>query len=199
MMSENVMPMCCNTGWGSGLGAGVGGFLGAALGNGSWGGGWGGGWNRGGFGYNAGLDNAILDGVNGVANSVNNLNTANLQGQCQIQAGGDRNAAQIINAQNQGFAGLNTAIIQNGYESRLATATAAQQQAQCCCDLKGLIREEGCATRALITQNENQNLRDRLCQRDNEILMLKLKADNAAQTAAVFARYPVPTTTTPAA
>lgn len=196
MMSDNVMPMCCNTGWGNGLGAGVGGFLGAALGNGGWGGGWGGGWNRGGFGYNTGLDNAILDGVNGVANSVNNLNTANLQGQCQIQAGGDRNAAQIINAQNQGFAGLNTAIIQNGYESRLATATAAQQQAQCCCDLKSLIREEGCATRALITQNENQNLRDRLCQRDNEILMLKLKADNAAQTAAVFARYPVPTTTT---
>ena len=32
MMSENVMPMCCNTGWGNGLGAGVGGFLGAALG-----------------------------------------------------------------------------------------------------------------------------------------------------------------------
>lgn len=74
-MSENVMPMCCNTGWGNGLGAGVGGFLGAAFGS----GGWGGGWNRGGFGYNTGLDNAILDGVNGVANSVNNLNTANLQ------------------------------------------------------------------------------------------------------------------------
>ena len=111
-MSENVMPMCCNTGWGgSGLGAGVGGFIGAALGNGGFGG-WGGNWNRGGvIGYNTGLDNAILDGVNGVANSINSFNTANLQGQCQIQAGADRNAAQIINAQNQGFAGLNTAII----------------------------------------------------------------------------------------
>ena len=202
MMSENVMPVCCNTGMGgTGLGAGVGGFIGAALGNGGFGG-WGGNWNRGGIGYNTGLDNAILDGVNGVANSINNFNTANLQGQCQIQAGADRNAARIINAQNQGFAGLNTAIIQNGYEARLATSAAAAQQAQCCCDLKSLIRDEGCATRALITQNENQNLRDRLCQRDNEILMLKLKADNAAQTAAVFARYPATTTTpttTPAA
>lgn len=197
MESSNVMPVCCgNQGWGNGLGAGVGGFIGAALGNGF--GGWGGNWNRGGvgIGYNTGLDNAILDGVNGVANSLNNLNTANLQGQCQIQAGTDRAAAQIINAQNQGFAGINTAIIQNGYESRLATAAAAAQQAQCCCDLKGLIRDEGCATRALITQNENQNLRDKVNQMGQEILLLKMKADNAAQTAAVFARYTPSTTTT---
>lgn len=140
----------------------------------------------------------MLDGINGVANSVNNLNTSNLQGQCNIQSGVDRNAAQIINAQNQGFAGLNTAIVQNGYESRLATAAASAQQAQCCCDLKGLIRDEGCATRALITQTQVDALRDQLCQARSENSLLRMQADNAAQTALIFDRYPKPTTTTTA-
>lgn len=197
METANVMPMCCNNGWGNGLGAGVGGFFGAALANGF--GGWGGAWNRGGVGgvgYNTALDTAILDGVNGVSNAVNNLNTSNLQGQFNIQAGADRNAAQIINAQNQGFAGLNTAVIQNGYESRLATAAAAAQQAQCCCDLKSLIRDEGCATRNLITQTENQNLRDQLNQERAKIAQLQTQSALQAQTQYFITRYPVPTTTT---
>lgn len=194
MGTDNVMPVCCNNGWGNGWSAGLGGLVGGAIGSGALGG-WGGGWNRG-AGYNTALDTAILDGVNGVANSVNNLNTSNLQGQFNIQAGTDRAAARIINAQNQGFAGINTAVIQNGYESRLATAGSSSQMAQCCCELKGLIHDEGSATRALITQTQVDALRDQLCQERAKNAQMHTDLALQAQTAFFVQRYPVPTTTT---
>lgn len=47
----------------------------------------------------------------------------------------------LNNNLTQGFAGLNTALITQGYETRLGTQALAGQLAQCCCDLKQGIGE----------------------------------------------------------
>lgn len=196
-MNDNIM------GGGQALSAGIGGFIGSAFGNNGFGG-WGGNWNRG--GCNPCMENAILDSVNGVANAVNNLNTSNLQGQCQIQAGADRNAAQILNSNAQGFSGVNTAVVQQGYESRIQTQGATAQilerlsamqaqQAQCCCDTKQLIQQEGCATRALINDVYTRQLQDMLCQERAKNAQLQNQKDLAEQTAFFVARYPVSSST----
>lgn len=44
--------------------------------------------------------------------------------------------AAIQNTLTQGFAGLNTGMVQQGYESRIAIGNVGTQLSQCCCDLK---------------------------------------------------------------
>lgn len=51
---------------------------------------------------------------------------------------------------------------QNRQDTLLGFQNMQAQQAQCCCDLKTAIHSEGEATRALITQNTIQDLRDQL-------------------------------------
>lgn len=192
MNGENILPVATNNGWGNGMSAGFGGFIGSLFGSGGFGN-WGGNWNRGGNDGGCGCNgtNLILDGINGVSNSVNNLNTSNLQGQCQLQAGVDRNAALVQNTLAQGFSGVNAAINNAGYETRLAINAQSAQQANCCCDLKQLIASEGCQTRQLMKDIQTQNIQDQLCQERSKNAQLETQAALAAQTAAIFNRYPV--------
>ncbi len=188
MNGENILPVNTGSGWGgAAIGGGLGGLIGSWFGNG-WGGGWNRGCNDGNCGYNG--TNLILDGVNGVANSINNLNTSNLQGQCQLQAGVDRNTALVQNTLAQGFSGVNAAINNAGYETRLAINAQSAQQANCCCDLKQLIAQEGCQTRQLMKDIQTQNIQDQLCQSRAENAQLKNEIAIKNQTEAIFARYP---------
>lgn len=54
------------------------------------------------------------------------------------------------------------AICQLGYQTLEQTSGLAAQIAQCCCETKTAIHAEGEATRAMIRENEIQNLRDQV-------------------------------------
>lgn len=147
-----------NNGWGGfggmngGIGIADGGLLGYAIGN------------------NA-TKGDLSDGLANVQNSnkLDNITT-------QIANGFSDNANNICN--------LRSEVLENRYANQLAECNtqrdiltqtnelntnlltqALQNQAhidKCCCDLKELIRADGDETRALITQNTIQDLRDRL-------------------------------------
>lgn len=53
-------------------------------------------------------------------------------------------------------------VMQNRYDNALQTQTLSAQMAECCCDIKTAIHADGEATRALITANTIQELRDNL-------------------------------------
>ncbi|MEG1651904.1 MAG: hypothetical protein RRZ38_00135 [Hafnia sp.] len=202
MDSMNLLPVNTDSGVG---GPALGAFAGALFG--SW---FGDGF--GGRGYGAGaapvaaavdtgivLDNlnTLQQSVNGVGmsvvNGVNGVNTTVLQsanqignGICEIGFQNAQNTAQVVNAVSQGFSGLNTAIVTQGYESRLATQAASAQAAECCCEIKGAILADGQATRALIDRYAYENLQTQLCDAKAKISTLEtqnyLQASQAAQT-----------------
>lgn len=82
----------------------------------------------------------------------------------------------------QGFSGIQNGLAQLGYANQ-----------QCCCEIKGAIHAEGEATRALITENIIQNLRDRIVGKDQELQTANFQLSQQAQTAAIVgALRPVP-------
>lgn len=122
--------------------------------NSGWGGAWGewiilflifgifGGWGGRGYGNGTGADGGVmnnyvlasdfgqidrkLDGIaNGICDSTYALNNAITGGFAAAQ-----------NTMTQGFAGLNTVNVQQGYENRMATQAVGSQLAQCCCDIR---------------------------------------------------------------
>lgn len=81
-----------------------------------------------------------------------------------------------------GFGSVTAGLTQLGY-----------QQQQCCCELKGAIHAEGEATRALITENIIQGLRDRIVAKDQELQTANFQLSQQAQSAALIsALRPVP-------
>lgn len=97
--------------------------------------GWGNnGWNNGGGGISEnytlvsdmGQIERKIDGVySGICDS-----TFNIAGQL------NNGFASAQNTMTQGFAGLNTGMVQQGYETRLGIQNIGSQMAQCCCDLR---------------------------------------------------------------
>lgn len=70
-----------------------------------------------------------LDGIaNGICDATFSLNNTITNGFAAGQ-----------NTMTQGFAGLNTGIVTQGYESRLGIQNLAAQMAQCCCDVRDAI------------------------------------------------------------
>jgi hypothetical protein len=144
---------------------------------------------NGGFGFGNGNNVATTDFVSneftqrdiaGLGTEVNNgfQNTNNL-----ITAG--------LGRINDNLYGINNAVLENRYTNQLAEAqtqrdilmqtTQIENQAsinalqnmskmdECCCAIKNAIREDGEKTRALITANTIQDLRDRLQEAQNTI------------------------------
>lgn len=74
-----------------------------------------------------------------------------------------------------GFGSVTAGLNQLGY-----------QQQQCCCELKGAIHAEGEATRALITENIIQGLRDRIVAKDQELQTANFQLSQQAQSAALI-------------
>lgn len=92
-----------------------------------------------------------------------------------------------------GFSSVNQNILQgvntlqnnlcNGFNSVNANiAGIGSQMAQCCCELKTTMHAEGEATRALIQQNLVQDLRDKLADKDRELLTTGLVTAQTIQT-----------------
>lgn len=100
------------------------------------------GWGNGGYGFGGGGGNnfesavqrgfdtnSIITKLNGLENGLCDLgyaqNTNTLNGFSGVQ-----------NTLAQGFAGLNTALVTQGYETRMGTQATQNQLASCCCDIK---------------------------------------------------------------
>lgn len=72
-----------------------------------------------------------LDGVNnGICDSTYALNNTVVNGNASLQ--------QTL---SQGFAGLNTGMVTQGYETRGAISDVAAQMSNCCCDIKSSLAE----------------------------------------------------------
>ena len=68
-------------------------------------------------------------------------------------------------------------ILQSRYDSALANQVMQAQMAQCCCDLKTAIHSEGEETRALILENNLQELRDRLNTANNALTVQTISSN----------------------
>ena len=126
---------------------------------------------------NQGVNNKLNDMATGLCNSFAAVNS-NL---CQGFSGVNSNL-------NQGVNSINANIAENRYA-----------QGQCCCELKkeisdlsaknyrntceitNAIHSEGEATRALITENSIQALRDKLADKDRDILYANLQLSQKEQ------------------
>lgn len=148
------------------------------------------GFGGGGFGFgNAGMNGAltraelhealnsqeIQGAVNGLRGDMNNAffteNTAMLTGFNSLQQG-----------INNGFAGVQAGLC-NGFNSVNSNlAGLSSQMAACCCETRQAIHAEGEATRALIQQNTIQDLRDRLEEKDRDLLKAAFITSQVDQT-----------------
>lgn len=72
-----------------------------------------------------GVNNGLCDGFYAVNTAFGNLNNTLAT-----------NFASVQNTLTQGFAGLNTGMVTQGYENRLATQGLQAQLASCCCDIR---------------------------------------------------------------
>lgn len=122
---------------------------------------------------------ALNSGINGVNTSVLTSTNQITQGLCNLGFQDSQNTAQIINATNQGFSGLNTSIQASGFESRLATQSLESKLAECCCETQKTIITEGQTTRALIDRYAYESLQTQLCDSKAHIASLEANAFTA--------------------
>ena len=115
----------------------------------------------GGFGAWSGANNAAVQGA---------LTRADVNDAITFQNIGN-GIGNLSNSVNMGFAG-----VQNSLGS--LSGTMATQ----CCDIKATILADGQLTRQMIQDQTIQDLRDKLADKDKEILVAQLAASQVAQT-----------------
>lgn len=94
---------------------------------------------------------------------------------------------QQLGMQNQNcYCETQKEILQNRFDNALQTNTLQAQIASCCCDITSAIHSDGEATRALITANTIQELRDKLADKDRDFLSANLALQNNAQTSTLI-------------
>lgn len=133
------------------------------------------GWGNGGFGGNRGgsgdsgnggvmdayvlnsdfgaLQRQLSDGFNTLQRDITTVNNGLCNGfyeNARLTDGVNQNIASSTAALQstlcQGFYGVNTGMLQNGYETRNAISNVASQLAQCCCDIRQEIASTSCQT-----------------------------------------------------
>jgi hypothetical protein len=122
-----------------------------------------------------GVQNSLVDGFAGVAQNL-----------CCGFNGVEQTANSNANMLNQT---LNRSIYENqmGINSiNNNLCSLKYEMAQNCCDLKTAMHSEGETTRALITQNTIQDLRDKLAIKDNELQSAQITLANNAQTRTIL-------------
>lgn len=130
----------------------------------------------GGFGWNRGeaLTRAeMYDGLNS-QNTFSEFRSV----QNEITNGFANVQQSICNANANNALALNTGF--NGVQNSIAETRYAMQN--CCCDIKNAIHSEGEATRSLIQSNTIQELRDRVADKDRELLATGLVTAQTVQT-----------------
>lgn len=76
------------------------------------------------------VNNGLCDGFYSTAQLINGVNMQNAN-----------NTAAIQNTLTQGFAGLNTGMVQQGYETRIGIQNVGAQLSNCCCDIRQQISD----------------------------------------------------------
>lgn len=189
----------------AGVGGAIGGLIGSWFGNGFGGRGF-----APGYGYGAGdgvAANAMLDGINNIQTSVNNVGMQTIQGQNATNMAIERSAASTFNgltSQNtqnmlasvQGFAGLNTAITSGvnqignaicaqSYEAQRLAYEAQLREQSCCCEIKRTVEAEAEATRALLRDQFAQQQATLICDLKDQLRAKEFENSQLAQTAAL--------------
>jgi hypothetical protein len=126
------------------------------------------------------INEFIQRDIAGVGDNVYNSAMQLAMGNCQTQRDvlENRYATQLAFTQSQAQAqncccevkgtvadakyALAQEVQQNRYDAAIQAQVAAAQLAECCCDIKTAVHAEGEQTRALITSNTIQELRDNL-------------------------------------
>ena len=128
----------------------------------------------GGFnGFGGGANNAALQGMATRAD-VNDIVTSQ-----NIENG----LVNLGNNMSSLFANANLANSNNFAQVQQSLAALGYQQSSCCCDIKSTILADGQLTRNMIQDQTIQDLRDKLADKDQQILVAQLAASQVAQTA----------------
>lgn len=137
-----------------------------------------------GFGNDAATQSALtradlFEGFNnqGVNDKLNDITT----GLCNSFATVNSNLCQGFNSVNSGLAENRFAQQQCCCETKQAIANLAAENYRNTCDITTAIHNEGEATRALITENAIQALRDKLADKDRDILYANLQLSQKEQ------------------
>lgn len=137
-----------------------------------------------GFGNDAATQGALtradlFEGFNnqGVNNKLNDITT----GLCNSFATVNSNLCQGFNSVNSGLAENRFAQQQCCCETKQAIANLAAENYRNTCEIATAIHSEGEATRALITENAIQALRDKLADKDRDILYANLQLSQKEQ------------------
>lgn len=137
-----------------------------------------------GFGNDATTQGALtradlFEGFNnqGVNDKLNDITT----GLCNSFATVNSNLCQGFNSVNSGLAENRFAQQQCCCETKQAIANLAAENYRNTCDITTAIHSEGEATRALITENAIQALRDKLSDKDRDILYANLQLSQKQQ------------------
>lgn len=137
-----------------------------------------------GFGNDAATQGALtradlFEGFNnqGVNDKLNDITT----GLCNSFATVNSNLCQGFNSVNSGLAENRFAQQQCCCETKQAIANLAAENYRNTCDITTAIHSEGEATRALITENAIQALRDKLADKDRDILYANLQLSQKEQ------------------
>lgn len=129
------------------------------------------------------LQRQIGDGFNTLGRDINTVNSGLCNGfyeNARLTDGVNQNIATTTAALQstlcQGFYGVNTGVLTNGYETRNAISNVASQLAQCCCDIRQEIASTSCATQRGIdginynmAMNTN-NLQNTMCNNTRDII-----------------------------
>ena len=134
----------------------------------------------GGFGFGGGANNAAVQGALTRADVTDAITFQNIE----------NSIGNVNNGLNIGFAGVQNSLCNlNG--------TMATQ----CCDIKATILSDGQLTRQMIQDQTIQDLRDKLADKDQQILVAQLAASQVAQTSQLenYIDTKLAASTTPAA
>lgn len=137
-----------------------------------------------GFGNDAATQGALtradlFEGFNnqGVNDKLNDITT----GLCNSFATVNSNLCQGFNSVNSGISENRFAQQQCCCETKQAIANLAAENYRNTCEITTAIHSEGEATRALITENAIQALRDKLADKDRDILYANLQLSQKEQ------------------
>lgn len=108
-----------------------------------------------------GVNNGLCDGFYAVNSSFGNLNNTLAQ-----------NTAALQQTMCQGFSGINTGMMQQGYENRLAVNNLSSQVASCCCETNQNIERN--TTQGVMNTNAiQQQISNCCCDLEKQALQTK--------------------------
>lgn len=164
-----------------------------------------------------GITNGIADAA--YANNASllkgqaDIEKAMLQGQCGLEQSIWSSGTNLQNTFMNGMNGLDKTVMQTGWNigNEITNNRFSNQQGFCetnrnvdntrsenyrnTCELKTAIHTEGELTRAMIANNQIQELRDRLADRDRELQTANFNLSQVAQSASIVSKlrpYPMP-------